>query len=262
MIAPALLVALYPPPIRDRWGNDLARDIAADGPRSWLNAAFGAARLWAHPSDWPESADGQTRRILTAEVAALASIIALLLRAMGRPSTVFTADLAHPATSAWLAAILAGLVLAVPLPPLRRLPLWRTTGLCLRTLAAPAAALFAMYVLAHSGLIVHPAGAISGLLRICYWTTLAFAGFRVCALAGRVGRVAVLPSALRLRVAVLFIGIGLGLAAVQNLASGLHREHNASMVALSVGLATIAAIALATAYDLRRLSKSSRPERG
>jgi hypothetical protein len=74
-----------------------------------------------------------------------------------------------------------------------------------------------MYVLARSGLIVHPAGAISGLLRICYWTTLAFAGFRACAIAGRVGRVAVTPGARRLRAAALLIGIGLGLAAVQNL---------------------------------------------
>jgi hypothetical protein len=249
MIAPTILVALYPPPVRERWGNDLAREVAAGGPRSWLDTAAGAARLWAHPSDWPESTAGQTRRILIVELAAVAALVALLLRAAGRPSAMFTADLTHPATSAWLIAILVGLVVAAPLPPLR----WRALGqlivVCLRTLAAPAIALSAMYVLAQSNLIDHLGGALSALLYVYYWTSLALVGLRLCTLAGRIGHVAIPPSARSLRAATLLIGIGLAMAALQNLAIG----PSVSTAALSTGLATVAIIVLATAHDLRRV---------
>lgn len=258
MIAPAILVALYPPPVRERWGNDLAREVAAGGPRSWLDTAAGAARLWAHPSDWPESTAGQTRRILIVELAAVAALVALLLRAAGQPSATFTADLTHPATSAWLIAILAGLVVAAPLPPLRWRALGQLIAVCLRTLAAPAIALFAMYVLAQSNLVDHLGGALSALLYIYYWTSLAFVGLRACALAGRIGHVAIPPSARRLRAATLLIGTGLAMAALQNLASGLHRGPSISAAALSTGLATVAVIALATAHDLRRVPGNER----
>jgi hypothetical protein len=258
MIATAVLIALYPPPVRERWGDDLAAEIAAGGPRSWLDTAVGAARLWAHPSDWPERIAGQTRRILVVELAAVASLVALLLRAIGRPSASFTADATHPATSAWLALILAGFILAAPLPPWRWRALWHLATVFLRTLAAPAAALLALYALAHSGLIDHPTGAIPIVRRIFYWATLVLVGLRMCALANRIGHVVIAPAAGRLHTATLLIGTGLALAAAQNLDGALHRGPTITAVALSIALAAIATISLATARDLLRVPPITR----
>jgi hypothetical protein len=256
MIAPVILVALYPPPVRDRWGDDLAREVAAGGPRSWFDTAAGAARLWAHPSYWPENAASQTRRILIVELVAVAGLVALLLRAAGRPSATFTADLTHPATSAWLLTVMAGLAVAAPKPPLRWRALRQLIALCLHTLAAPVVALLVMYVMAQSSLVDHPDGVMPGLLSVYYWTSLAFVGLQLCTLTGRIAHVASTPSTRRLRTAMLLIGVGLAMAALQNLANGLSRGPGIGTVALSAGLAVVAIVALATANDLRRVPAS------
>jgi len=257
MMAPGILVSLYPPAVRERWGCELADEVAASGPRSWLDTAAGAARLWAHPSDWPESMAGQTRRVLLVELFAVLVTAALLLRASGRPSATFTASVTHPAASVWLLAILLGLAVAAPLPPLRWGALRRLTGVCLRTLAAPAAMLLALYAVAQVAPIHHPLGALPEiLLRLYYWSTLAFAGLRACALVGRAGHIAVSPGTRRLRVAGLLVGTGLALAAAQNLVSGLDRGLTVGTAGLSIGLAAIAVAVLATAYDLRRFSRA------
>jgi hypothetical protein len=193
------------------------------------------------------------------EIAVVASVVALLLRAAGRPSQTFTADFTRPATSTWLAVIVIGLAVASPLPPLRWRALRRLTAVCLRRLVSPTAALLTMYVLAHGGLIDHPAGAIDTLLRLYYWMTVTFVAVRLCVLAGQIGRLVTAPSARRLRTANLLIGIGLALAAAQNLASGgLHREPAVGVAVLSIALAAIATLALATAHDLRRVPRSAK----
>jgi hypothetical protein len=51
--APAVLAALYPPPIRERWGDDLVAEVAEGGPGSWADTVAGAFRLWIHPTAWP-----------------------------------------------------------------------------------------------------------------------------------------------------------------------------------------------------------------
>src|SRR5262249_41130470 len=81
------------------------------GIRSWPDALLGAARLWLHPGDWPETSDGQTRQVLTVTLFAVTAAAALLVRAAGQP--VLTGSLRHPATTLWLAPIL----LRAPLPP-------------------------------------------------------------------------------------------------------------------------------------------------
>ena len=54
----------------------------------------------------------------------------------------------------------------------------------------------------------------------------------------------------------LLIGIGLAMAALQNLANGFSHRPGIGTVALSIGLAVAAIFALATAHDLRRYPAS------
>jgi hypothetical protein len=74
-------------------------------------------RLWLHPSDWPETIAGQTRRTVLVALAAVTAATALLLRAIG-PSGTITSDLGHPVTSLWLVLLLLGAAVAVPIRPL------------------------------------------------------------------------------------------------------------------------------------------------
>lgn len=116
MNIPAVLVGLYPPAIRRRWGAEIAREAQLAGPRSWFDTLVGAMKLWLHPSDWPQTSVGQTRRVVATALVAVTTTAALLLRAA--LPTPLTASVEHPATSVWLAPILVGLALATPLPPL------------------------------------------------------------------------------------------------------------------------------------------------
>ncbi|RSM45724.1 hypothetical protein DMA12_12605 [Amycolatopsis balhimycina DSM 5908] len=176
--------------------------------------------------------------------------VVLLLRAAGPTSLTATVD--HPATSAWLLPIVAGVALASPLPPRHWVALVRLIAATARTLAAPALALAALYFLAHSGLADHPAGALQPLLLGWYWATLGFAGVRLCLLMGRVGRIAIMPSTRRLHVALLFLGAGLALAAAQTLVIPSGTLPVATAVS-ACGLAALAAAVLIAGLDLRRI---------
>lgn len=240
-----LLIRLYPPGIREQWGSEIAREARAAGPGSWFDTAAGAAKLWLHPSDWPQTTSGQTSRVLATGFAAVTAAAALLVRAAG--DTSLTASVEHPATSAWLAPILAGAALATPLPPLRRIALGRLATAAARTLIAPVLAFGMLFLLAHSRLIVHPTGVADVLLVAYYWATLGFIGIHLCLLVARVGRIAVLPSARRQRLALLFLGTGLALAAVQTL--------RGDALVLSCGLTVLAAVVLRAGLDLRRIAQ-------
>ncbi|MFF1613272.1 hypothetical protein ACFVYA_36365 [Amycolatopsis sp. NPDC058278] len=202
-------------------------------------------KLWLHPSDWPETAHGQTCRVVATALVAVTATAALLMRAVGPAS--LTANIGHLTTSAWLAPILIGLALATPLPPPRRDAFGRLTATAVRTLAAPALALVALFLLAHSGLIGQPNGIVHVLLLGYYWATIGFAGIRLCALMARVGRIAVVPSTRRLCFALLLLGTGLALAAAQTLI-----PFRGESVVLSCGFAALAAALLIAGLDLRR----------
>ncbi len=244
MNVPTLLLRLYPPGIRERWGSEIVHEARSAGPRSWCDTAAGAVKLWLHPSDWPETASGQTSRVLATAVVAVTTAAVLLVRAAGPASLTGSVD--RPATSAWLAPILAGLAFAAPLPRLRWAVLGRLAAAVARTLIAPVLVFGILFLLAHSGLVVHPTGVVDVLLVGCYWAVLGFIGIRLCLLTARVGRIAVLPSTRRLGVALRFLGAGLALAAVQTLRAG-------SLV-LSCGLAVLAAAVFITVLDLRRMA--------
>lgn len=250
MTVATLLVRLYPPAIRQRWGADLEHDVDSAGPTSWLDTALGAARLWLHPSDWPAAASEQTTRVLVTALAVVTAISAMLLRAVG--SVAPTARLDHVMPSVWLAPVLIGLALASPLPLLRRYTLGRLTGTAARALVAPMLALAALVLLAHSGLIDdHPAGVSHLVLVGYYWATLCFAGVRLCLLVARVGRFLVMPSLRRLQLALLFVGAGLALVSVQVLSTSVRLAPHVGTVVASCALATIAAAVFAAGRDLR-----------
>lgn len=257
MTIPSLLVALYPPAVRHRWGAELADTVAECGPRGWPDTVRGAARLWLHPGDWPETVTGQTRRVLAVGLFAVTAVAALLLRA-AEPTTSLTADARHPLTSLWLLPVLAGLALAAPLPRpavlMRPAVLRGLTATTTRTLVVPAAALLSLFGLAHS---VAPDGS-GGPVRVVfvgyYWLTLAFASLQVCVLISRVvgipGLIA-LPGTGRLRASLLLVGAGLTLAAAQGLAGALLPTLDATALLLAAGLTVPAAAALTTGLNLR-----------
>lgn len=124
-------------------------------------------------------------------------------------------------------------------------------GVTARTLAAPVLALLMLYLVASSGLIGHLVDAPRGVRLGYYWTTLGFAGLHLCTLAVRITRITVTPSTPRLRGALLLLGSGLALAAVENLTITRHSALGTGTLALSLGLAAIATAVLTTGHDLR-----------
>ncbi|MFR0357537.1 hypothetical protein [Streptomyces sediminimaris] len=248
MSAAAFLTLLYPPAVRERWGEDITYEVSASGIRSWPDALKGAARLWLHPGDWPETVTGQTRRVLTVALFALTAATGLLLRS-AEPSPTFTADVRHPVTSLWLAPLLVGIVLAAPLPPLRGEALRRLTAAAVRTLAAPAAAVTALCLTAWSGLAGHLPGAAAV---ACYWLTLGFVALRLCTLVARVTPIAPPPSTPRLSAALLSMGTGLALAAGQSLLAVLRPAPHPGSLTDTLALGLLAAAAVSAGHDLRR----------
>ena len=115
--------------------------------RSWPDTLAGAGRLWLRPRDWPETSSGQTRRVMTVMLYAITALTGLLLRS-SEPSALLTADPRHLATSLWLAPLLLGGLLAVPVPAVRRGALRPLASVAIRSLTAPAVAVALLLTLA------------------------------------------------------------------------------------------------------------------
>ncbi|MER7185102.1 hypothetical protein ABT404_37525 [Streptomyces hyaluromycini] len=251
MNAATLLTRLYPPAVRERWGDDISHEVSATGIRSWPDTLVGAARLWLHPGDWPETDAGQTRRVLTVALFALTATTALLLRS-AEPSTTLTADIRHPATSLWLAPLLLGIALATPLPPLRGEALRHLTVAAIRTLAAPTAAGVALCLIAWSGMADHLTGFGDAAAVLYYWLTLGFVALRLCTLVALAAQTAHLPSTHRLSAALLHIGAGLALAASQNFLAALRTVLHPGSLTETLTLGLLAAATISAGHDLRR----------
>ncbi|GAA3299696.1 hypothetical protein Dvina_25575 [Dactylosporangium vinaceum] len=230
MSAPTVIVALYPPAVRERWGAEIGREVAEGGARSWPDAIAGAARLWLHPDDWPQTTAGQTRRVLAAALFAVTAVAALLLRSSA------------PAGGWCLLPILAGTALAAPLPPRHR-PIRHVVATAARTLPRPAAAAIAMLALADSGLVDHPHGPLRVLLLAYYWATLTYIALQLTRFAARLLRIGTAPTRRRLRLALLVVGAGTTLAAAQSALGGT--------LLAATALALLAAAALHTRQNLR-----------
>ena len=238
MNVPVVLAGLYPPAIRRRWGADIAEEVRSAGPRTWFDTARGAVKLWLHPSDWPETAPGQTSRVLLTALAAVLTTSVLLVRAFGPVPE------SGPIGAFWLVPISAGALLAVPRPVLSRDALRRMFGASRTVLLRSAPAFGVLFLLAHSGFAGQASGAGHVLLVAYYWATLGFAGFQLCVLVNRLGPVVVAPGLRRLRLALLCGGSGLALVAAQ---AGFESP------ALAGGLAVLAAVILGVGRDLGRI---------
>lgn len=250
MSASAVLVRLYPPAIRERWGSDIADEVDRAGPRSWFDTAVGAGKLWLRPGDWPETVAGQTSRVVATALVAVGVVLTLTLRAAG--TGPLTANVHHPASSAWLIPILAGVVLAAPWPPLSVPVLGRLVAIAARTLAAPGLLFAALCLAANLGSLDSPVGPVRVLALVCYWATLCFGGIRLCVLVARAGRVVTMASAPRLHLALMFVAAGLAVAAVQSLAAAFREPAEVGLVLMTCGLAASAAGVLIAGMDLRQ----------
>ncbi len=254
MSAAAVLVALYPPGVRDRWGPDLHTEVAASGIRCWPDTVAGAIRLWLRPSDWPETVAGQTRRTVALMLFALAAAAALVLRA-AQPTLALTVDMPRP-TSWWLVPVGLGLALAAPLPPLRFAMLPRVSIEAFRVLVRPALAVAAMFALAYSGLVDHPTGALHGGLVCYYWATLGYVAVWMCKVVARIGQVAAAANLHRLRAALWSTGGGAALGAAQALISFAEAPSGATL-ALVVALGVLGGTCIRAGYDLGAVPSSS-----
>jgi hypothetical protein len=115
----------------------------------------------------------------------------------------------------------------------------------------PAAAVAALLLLARSGLADQLTGPARVLPVTYYWGTLSFVGFRLCLLVARIGRVAVPPSLVRLRLALLCGGTGLALAALRALAAAGPSGMRTGAVVLASGLAALAVAVISVGRNLR-----------
>ncbi|SEO05880.1 hypothetical protein [Actinacidiphila rubida] len=253
MSAASFLTGLYPPPVRERWGGEISREVAASGIRCWPDTVAGAARLWLHPTHWPEARAGQTRRVVVVALSAVTAATVLLLRSL-IPTTTLTADVRHPATSLWLVPLLLGVLLAVPLPPLDRTLFARLVAAAARTLAAPAVAVAALLALAWSGAVRQATGPAEAALVAYYWLTLGFVAVRLCACVARAAALTTPPGTRRLSAAVLSVGAGLAAAAVQTLAALAASGGHPAAAAEGSALALAAVVTLAAGRDLGSLT--------
>jgi hypothetical protein len=251
MSAAMLLTGLYPPAVRERWGADISREVSEAGIRSWPDTLAGAARLWLHPSDWPEAFADQTRHVLTVMLYAITAATGLLLRTV-TPSATLTADIHHPVTSLWLVPLLLGIILAAPLPPLRGEALRRLAAVTARALAAPAAAVLGMFLMAWNGVADHATGLADAALLLYYWLTLGFVALRLCTLVARTARTTTPPTTPRLSAALLHVGTGLALATSQSLATIVRAGPHPDTLAQTLTLGLLATTAISAGQDLRR----------
>lgn len=250
MTAARVLVALYPPPVRDRWGNDMVAHVTRAGSGCWVNTVAGAIDLWLHPWTWPANSAGQVRRIASTLTFALAVTAALVTRGFGSAQLALTGH--HPVQTAWLLLIATGVALATPLPFLRPAALARLLAVTARSLTLPAIAMLTLFAVAHSGWVEHPSGLVQAVLVVGYWTTLTLAGAGLCnVIANLRGDIAHAPGIRRLQVGLALIGWGLAVGAcsvLEGMASS--RTFNVSSSLVCIAFVTLAALAAQNARDL------------
>ncbi|MGW4524005.1 hypothetical protein [Amycolatopsis sp. NPDC004378] len=241
MNVPGALVRLYPPAIRARWGAEIAHEARLAGPRTWFDTAFGALKSWLHPADWPEPVTGQTSRVVLAAFAAVLASAAMLVRAFGMAGLGRGTTLA---AGGWLVPVMAGAVLASPVPELT----WaaaRRVAAAARTLAAPALALAALFLIARCGFVVDAGGATHAVLVVYYWATIIFVSWCLCRFVARLGGITSPPGRRRMGFALVSAGSGLAIAAAQ-------AAFGAGSLVMAGGFAALAAVLLGAGRDLCR----------
>ncbi|WBP85504.1 hypothetical protein [Kitasatospora cathayae] len=235
---PVDLSRLYPAPMRERWGEELAeelaREVRASGWRAWPGLLAAIADLWLHPAVWPAEHRAERRdraAVLAVAVALATGFVGTLAAEQGARQT------AAPG-GAWAAPLdqvllLAGLALVTPLP--------RRDLAALRALLATAAHRLTAPALAGAGLVALVHSAAGSALAAtdyrfaavaCWWTVLAVGGWQTCrTVASPAGRLALAtPHPTRLR-------LGLGALTAAGVLAGA-----ALLVTWTAGHATVAAV--------------------
>ncbi|MFI9362804.1 hypothetical protein ACIG5E_17375 [Kitasatospora sp. NPDC053057] len=256
---PVDLFRLYPAPMRERWGEELAeemaREVRAAGWRAWPGLLTAIADLWLHPAVWPAEHRSERRdraAVLAVAVALATGFVGTLAAEQGARQT------AAPG-GAWVAPLgqvllLVGLALVTPLPRRDPAALRALLATAARRLTAPALAGAAVVALAHSA----PGSALAaGDYRFaavaCWWTVLAVGALQTCrTVASPAGRRALgTPHPARLRLglgALTAAGVLAGAALLATRTAG----HAAVAAAAGILLVLLAWPLAATLRDLRQ----------
>lgn len=235
------LAYAYPPPVRERWGDELAAEIAGRGPRAWPDAVLGAVRLWLRPGQWPARTGGQVRRAVVVLAFLAVGVAALSARGLAPWLGVPGGD---PSQLPWLATVSLGVLVLAPLPR-------RPVGSFLRAVLVPlvpgGVLLAAMFALAR--MPVDATGALRVVLLTGYWTALiALAAAPVAAVCRLDPATTVIPGRRRAEAGMLAIAVGLAGGGLANTWS----DHGPSSRVFGAALLVLAGLTAAGLTDLRR----------
>ena len=163
------LAAAYPPPVRRRWGADLAAEIDSSGAAGWIDSLTGAVRLWLRPAQWPASTGSHLRRAVVVLALVTAAVTTVGVRsALPAPATAN-----HGLTALGLVVLIVGLLALTPLPRMTSASL----AAIFRALAPPGVVAVAMFVAVY--LLADLTGQQTGLRGFTeiafYWLTLVVA---------------------------------------------------------------------------------------
>ncbi len=237
------VAAAYPPPVRRRWGSELATEIDARGRPARLDALAGAARLWLRPGEWPAELGSQVRRAVMGLALATAAVAGLGFRGL------LSVPLEGAAAVTIVGLVLLGAGLAVATPVVR--PTRQAVAALLRPVRRLVVLATALVLLVLS--LAYGTTPTGGVLHAgefaLYWATLGLVAFLpVVAIARADPAMLIVPGRAR-------AGVGLGLVSAGQLVdagSGLLGAGPTGGPVLAVGQAALGVITLLALVDLRR----------
>lgn len=239
------VAALYPPPVRQRWGDGLVDEIGAGGTSGLLDAVAGALRLWVRPGQWPARTGAHVRR----SVVVLAFLVAAvnLLGVRGLAPAIGGNATSRYSEWIWLSVLVVGLCVLAPLPATRLTSLVRcaaTVGLSL----VPSAVLIAILIVFASS-----AAPLTGSERmvalVLYWSTLVTIALAPAVAVYRIDPAdAVMPNRTRSSIGLALVGVGLFGGGMVNLLF----VRPPAMHLFAVTQAVLATLTFAAWLDLRR----------
>ncbi|MFJ9844515.1 hypothetical protein ACIRYZ_29490 [Kitasatospora sp. NPDC101155] len=249
------LFRLYPAPMREHWGEELAEEVRSADWRAWPGLLAAIADLWLHPAIWPADHRAQRRD----RTAVLALAVALATGFVGALAAEQGARQAAAPGGAWAAPLgqallLVGLALVTPFPHRDPAALRALLATAARRLTAPALAGAGLVALAHSTLGSALAASDYRFAAVaCWWTVLAVGALQTCrTVAGPAGRAALAtPSPFRLR-----LGLGAlataGVLAGSTLLATWTADHAATALTAGILLVLLAWPLAAALRDLRQ----------
>jgi hypothetical protein len=245
-----LLAALYPAPVRGRWGPGVEDEIRAAGRRSWPDALLRAADLWLPPAVRPARSPAERRLRASAMAVTVTALCWFVTHVATETDDALNATGRSAALTASTLAMAAGLALIVPLPrPAARAAFARHAAVR----GGPAAVLAAVVVAAvRTGGV--PGWARAAVLA-CWWTALAVGAAQCCRLVTVLGPDAVVaprPARLRLGVLVLLAATAADAGAVLAHVAGAGPDPTAALA--GAALALLAPLLLGPLRDLRRMT--------